>query len=151
MRWQICLFAAQAAFAQLVVKVVEQGPESPVEDVRVELRLAGGLGAASRLTRRYPECQTNSSGECTFDDLIPGHYAIQVRRAGFVDAEDLQSRVIGISILLQSPKPILIETRVVRTGVLHGTVYSEDGKPIVLTPLKLLLMDPVEPRRRPPA
>ncbi|MBA3974872.1 MAG: hypothetical protein C0504_11720 [Candidatus Solibacter sp.] len=151
MRWLLLLLAAAPAFGQLTVKVIEPGPEAPIEAVRVELRLAAGLGPASRLNRKYPDCVTGPMGECVFDNLIPGSYAIRVSRAGFIDAEDLQTRVVALSLLMQSRKPVSVEVRLVRTGMIHGTVFSEDGKPVVLAPVRLRLMEPSEPGRRPPS
>ncbi|MBE0659087.1 MAG: carboxypeptidase regulatory-like domain-containing protein [Bryobacteraceae bacterium] len=151
MRWLLFLLAAVPAFGQLTVKVIEPGPEAPIEAVRVELRLAAGLGPASRFNRQYPDCITGPMGECVFDNLVPGSYAIRVSRAGFIDAEDLQTRVVALSLLMQSSKPVSVEVRLVRTGMIHGTVFSEDGKPVVLAPVRLRLMEPSEPGRRPPS
>lgn len=151
MRWLLFALAASPLFGQLTIKVIEPGPEAPLEGVRVELRLAAGLGPASRLNRQYPDCITGPMGECVFENLIPGSYAIRVSRTGFVDAEDLQSRVVALSLLMQTRKPVSVEVRLVRTGLIHGTVYSEDGKPVTLAPVRLRLMDPVEPGHRPPS
>jgi len=149
MRWFAALLFAQTVSGQLAVRVIEQGPDIPVEGAKVELRLAGGLGPASRFNRQYPDCQTNASGECQYGNLIRGSYSVRISRPGMVDADDLQARVVGASVLIQSLRDINIEVRMVRAGSVHGAVYSEDGKPVVLAPLKLRLMDPVEPRRRP--
>jgi uncharacterized protein (DUF2141 family) len=151
MRWLLILLAAVPALGQLTVKVIEPGPEAPIEAVRVELRLAAGLGPASRMNRQYPDCITGPMGECVFENLIPGSYAIKVSRAGFIDAEDLQTRVVALSLLMQARKPVSVEVRLVRTGMIHGTVFSEDGKPVVLAPVRLRLMEPSEPGRRPPS
>jgi hypothetical protein len=149
MRWFAALLLVAPLSAQLTVRVIEQGPDIPIEGAKVELRLAGGLGPASRLNRQYPDCQTNASGECQYGNLIRGNYSVLISRPGFVDADDLQARVVGASVLIQTLREINIEVRMVRTGTVHGAVYSEDGKPVVLAPLKLRLMDPAEPRRRP--
>lgn len=151
MRWLLCVLAAAPAFGQLTVKVIEPGPEAPLEGVRVELRLAAGLGPASRFNRQYPECVTGPMGECVFENLIPGSYSIKVSRPGFVDSEDLLSRVVALSLLMQARKPLSVEIRLVRTGMLHGTVYTEDGKHVALAPVRLRLMEPSVPGKRPPS
>ena len=151
MRGLLCMLAAAPAFGQLTIKVIEPGPESPLEGARVEIRLAPGLGQPSRFTRQYPECGTGPMGECVYENLIPGSYSIKVSRAGYVDSEDLLSRVVALSMLMQARKPVSVEVRLVRTGTIHGTRYTEDGKPVAQAPVRLRLMEPSEPGKRPPS
>ncbi len=148
MRWLICLFAAQAAFAQLVVKVVEQGPESPIEGAAVELRLVAGLGGVSYTGRPIPPGLTGQSGMCQFPGLLPGYYSVKVTRTGYADADNPQSRAVDFSLSIETQRSITLEARMVRTGAVQGTVYSEDGKPVARALMKLLLLSPVEPGRR---
>lgn len=148
MRWLAALLFVHPLIAQLTVRVIEQGPDTPLEDANVELRLVAGLGGVHYTGRPIPPGLTGQSGMCQFPGLLPGYYSVKITHTGYADAENPQSRTVDFSLSVETQRSITIEARMVRTGTVHGAVYSEDGKPVVLAPLKLRLMDPVEPRRR---
>ncbi|HNY40454.1 MAG TPA: hypothetical protein PKJ41_08660 [Bryobacteraceae bacterium] len=148
MRWLAALLFAQTVFAQLTVRVIEQGPDTPLEDANVELRLVAGLGGVRYTGRPIPPGLTGQSGMCQFPGLLPGYYSVKITRTGYADAENPQSRTVDFNLPIETQRTITIEARMVPTGTVHGTVYSEDGKPVARAPMKLLLMYPVEPGRR---
>jgi protocatechuate 3,4-dioxygenase beta subunit len=105
--------------------VVEQGTNNPVARVTLDLR------AVDNAANRYPAI-TTSEGKFSFQNVLPGRYALVSSRAGYVRAEYGQRGPNGAGIPLevgagQGIRDLRIS--MIPSGAISGRVYDNKGEP----------------------
>jgi len=111
--------------AKLTGRVLRTEDGAPLPKATVTL-IAEGRGSDTLSVR------TNSSGVFEFAEVPPGRYRLRADRTGFVgETYGQRGGGPGISIEFTPGREIAdIEMRLLRAGVITGTITDEDGEPI---------------------